>query len=589
MNAVPQTPEWSPSSWTSRPAQQQPSYRDPVALARAVDALGRLPPIVVSWEVEALKRQIAEAQRGERFLLQGGDCAESFADCDSGQIARKLKILLQMSLVLLHGMKKPVIRVGRFAGQYAKPRSTDTETRDGVTLPCYRGDLVNRPGFTAAEREPDPELLLRGYERAALTLNFVRALIDGGFADLHHPEYWDLGFVKHSPLADQYRQIASSIADSLDFFEAMSGSRVHEASRAPFYASHEALHLLYEQAQTRFIPRSERWYNLSTHLPWIGMRTADLGGAHVEYCRGISNPVGVKVGPSMDAAWVQGLVHTLNPDKEAGRLVLIHRMGAKHVDGETARPDRIRARDRRAGAVGLRPDARQHRIDGVGRQDAPLREHPGGTRSRVRGAPRDGQLPRRRALRTHGRRRHRVHRRRPRPRGCRPRQGLPLAGRPAAQLRAGPRARDADRDRCPFGLTWSVKRTPARCQHGLGLGPRDLAPLTRGESVERPRSHCPANQSQRRQADRRRHPPHLPVAALAQFELDPGGGNRLAAADRRVARPQPAGSGISRGWSRAGRPVAEDQASSQGLERLVAWGRPRPAPGNVSRAANPAG
>ncbi len=202
MNAVPQTPEWSPSSWTSRPAQQQPSYKDPVALARAVDSLGRLPPIVVSWEVEALKRQIAEAQRGERFLLQGGDCAESFADCDSGQIARKLKILLQMSLVLLHGMKKPVIRVGRFAGQYAKPRSTDTETKDGVTLPCYRGDLVNRPGFTAAEREPDPELLLRGYERAALTLNFVRALIDGGFADLHHPEYWDLGFVKHSPLAD---------------------------------------------------------------------------------------------------------------------------------------------------------------------------------------------------------------------------------------------------------------------------------------------------------------------------------------------------------------------------------------------------
>ncbi|MDH4167360.1 MAG: 3-deoxy-7-phosphoheptulonate synthase, partial [Gammaproteobacteria bacterium] len=256
MNAVPHSPEWSPSSWTSRPAQQQPSYRDPVALKHAVDSLGRLPPIVVSWEVEALRQQIAEAQRGERFLLQGGDCAESFADCDSGQIARKLKILLQMSLVLLHGMKKPVIRVGRFAGQYAKPRSTDTETRDGVTLPCYRGDLVNRPGFTAAEREPDPELLLRGYERAALTLNFVRALVDGGFADLHHPEYWDLGFMKHSPLADQFRQIAASIADSLDFFEAMSGSQVHEASRAPFYASHEALHLLYEQAQTRFIPRS---------------------------------------------------------------------------------------------------------------------------------------------------------------------------------------------------------------------------------------------------------------------------------------------------------------------------------------------
>ena len=472
MNAVPHTPEWSPSSWTSRPAQQQPSYRDPVALSRAVESLSRLPPIVVSWEVDALKRQIAEAQRGERFLLQGGDCAESFADCDSGQIARKLKILLQMSLVLLHGMKKPVIRVGRFAGQYAKPRSTDTETRDGVTLPCYRGDLVNRPGFTAAEREPDPELLLRGYERAALTLNFVRALIDGGFADLHHPEYWDLGFVQHSPLADQYRQIASSIADSLDFFEAISGSRVHEASRAPFYASHEALHLLYEQAQTRFIPRSERWYNLSTHLPWIGMRTADLGGAHVEYCRGISNPIGVKVGPTMDAAWVQGLCHTLNPGREAGRLVLIHRMGAKNVEAKLPGTHRVRARDGCAGAVGVRPDARQHRDDGSGREDTPLREHPCGARVRIQGAPCDGQLPRWRALRTHGRGRHGMHGRRPRPGRCRPRQGLPVAGRPAAQLRTGPRTRDADRDRRPLVLTvWQF--TPAGRQYGFGFDPRN--------------------------------------------------------------------------------------------------------------------
>ncbi|HEX6571940.1 MAG TPA: 3-deoxy-7-phosphoheptulonate synthase, partial [Steroidobacteraceae bacterium] len=223
MSAVLQTPDWTPSSWTSRPAQQQPTYRDPAALARAVDALGRLPPIVVSWEVEALKQQIAEAQRGERFLLQGGDCAETFADCESDQIARKLKILLQMSLVLLHGLKKPVIRLGRLAGQYAKPRSADTETRDGVTLPCYRGDLVNRPGFTAAEREPDPELLLRGYERAALTLNFVRALIDGGFADLHHPEYWNLSWVGHSPLVDEYRRMVTAIGDAVRFMETLSG------------------------------------------------------------------------------------------------------------------------------------------------------------------------------------------------------------------------------------------------------------------------------------------------------------------------------------------------------------------------------
>jgi 3-deoxy-7-phosphoheptulonate synthase len=332
MTLQPPADHWAPASWTSRPAEQQPAYRDAVALERAVAELSRLPPIVVSWEIDALRRQIAEAQQGRRFVLQGGDCAESFADCESGQIARKLKILLQMSLVLLHGLKKPVVRVGRFAGQYAKPRSTDTESRDGVTLPSYRGDLVNRPAFTVADREPDPDLLLRGYERAALTLNFVRALIDGGFADLHHPEYWDLGFVHHSPLREQYRKLVASISDSLDFFESMSGSRVHEASRAPFYASHEALHLLYEQAQTRYIERQGRWYNLSTHLPWIGMRTAKLDGAHVEYCRGISNPVGVKVGPGMGAEWVQGLCEVLNPHREPGRLVLIHRMGAAHIE-----------------------------------------------------------------------------------------------------------------------------------------------------------------------------------------------------------------------------------------------------------------
>ncbi len=195
MSNAPVLTNWHPASWHSRPATQQPKYADPLALERTVAALSRLPPLVVSWEIEALRAKLAQAQRGEQFLLQGGDCAESFEDCESDNIARRLKILLQMSLVLLQGLKKPIIRVGRFAGQYAKPRSADTETRDGVTLPSYRGDNVNRPGFTAAEREPDPELLLRGYERASLTLNFVRALIDGGFADLHHPEYWDLGFL----------------------------------------------------------------------------------------------------------------------------------------------------------------------------------------------------------------------------------------------------------------------------------------------------------------------------------------------------------------------------------------------------------
>jgi len=337
----PETTAWHSASWQSKPAQQQPAYSDAKALERAVAHLSRLPPIVVSWEVEALRERLAAAQRGQAFLLQGGDCAETFVDCESDTIAKKLKILLQMSLVLLHGLKKPIIRVGRMAGQYAKPRSADMETRNGLTLPSYRGDLVNRPEFTAEGRAADPELLLRGYERAALTLNFVRALVDGGFADLHHPEYWDLGFVKHAQLKVAYQRIVSSIGDALDFFEGISGRGVHEATIVDFYASHEGLHLLYEQAQTRFITRQNRWYNLSTHLPWIGMRTAQLDGAHIEYFRGISNPIAVKVGSAMDAAWLQGLVATLNPQNQPGRLTLIHRFGARDV--ETSLPRAIEA------------------------------------------------------------------------------------------------------------------------------------------------------------------------------------------------------------------------------------------------------
>lgn len=328
----PEIMAWNPTSWQAKPVQQQPTYADSAALERVLALLSRLPPIVVSWEVEALRERLAAAQRGQAFLLQGGDCAETFDECESDQIAKKLKILLQMSLVLLHGLKKPIIRVGRMAGQYAKPRSADTETRGDVTLPSYRGDLVNRPEFTADARAADPQLLLRGYERAALTLNFVRALVEGGFADLHHPEYWDLGFVRHSPQKDAFERVAESIADALDFFEGMSGRTIHEATRAHFYASHEGLHLFYEQAQTRFIPRQQRWYNLATHMPWIGMRTAQLDGAHVEYFRGIANPIAVKVGSGMDAAWLQGLVQTLNPQNQPGRLTLIHRFGAKDIE-----------------------------------------------------------------------------------------------------------------------------------------------------------------------------------------------------------------------------------------------------------------
>src|SRR5580693_9187174 len=337
----PETLPWHAASWQTKSAQQQPTYADSAVLERVIAELSRLPPIVVSWEVDALLERLASAQRGQALLLQGGDCAEGFADCESDRIAKQLKILLQMSLVLLHGLKKPIIRLGRMAGQYAKPRSADTETREGVTLPSFRGDLVNRPEFTPEARAADPQLLLRGYERAALTLNFVRALVEGGFADLHHPEYWDLGFVKHSPLKEAYQRIANSIADSLDFFEGISGRPIHETAQSDFYCSHEGLHLLYEQAQTRFIPRQQRWYNLSTHYPWIGMRTAQLDGAHVEYFRGISNPIAVKVSSGMDDAWAQGLVTTLNPQNVPGRLTFIHRFGAKDV--EKSLPRLIRA------------------------------------------------------------------------------------------------------------------------------------------------------------------------------------------------------------------------------------------------------
>jgi 3-deoxy-7-phosphoheptulonate synthase len=323
---------WHPASWQSRKATQQPNYEDPVALGQVVAELARLPPIVVSWEVENLRERLAAVQRGEGFLLQGGDCAESFADCESDHIAKQLKVLLQMSLVLLSGMKRPVVRIGRMAGQFAKPRSADTETREGVTLPAYRGDLVNRPDFTPEARRPDPQLLLRGYERAALTLNFVRALVDGGFTDLHHPEYWDLGFMRHAPLREAYARTTRSIGDALDFFESLSGKRVHEAMRVDFFASHEGLHLLYEQAQTRFIARQNRWYNLSTHMPWIGMRTAQIDAAHVEYFRGIANPIGIKVGAAMSDQWLQQLVATLNPQNQPGRLTLIHRYGAKDIE-----------------------------------------------------------------------------------------------------------------------------------------------------------------------------------------------------------------------------------------------------------------
>ncbi len=322
---------WTLTSWQQKEVKQQPIYLDPKALGRSVERLSRLPPLVTSWEIESLKKQLAEASEGRRFLLQGGDCAEVFSECESPVIANKLKILLQMSLVLVHGGKRRVIRVGRFAGQYAKPRSDDYETRDGVTLPSYRGDLVNKIGFNAEDRFNDPERLLRGYERAALTLNFIRSLVDGGFADLHHPEYWDLDFVKHSPKAAEYQKLVENIGDSLRFMETLAGRQVGEINRVDFFSSHEGLHLLYEQAQTRRVPHRPGWFNLAAHLPWIGMRTADPDGAHVEYFRGIANPIGIKIGAGMEPDVLLELIARLNPLNEPGRLTLICRFGVDKI------------------------------------------------------------------------------------------------------------------------------------------------------------------------------------------------------------------------------------------------------------------
>lgn len=307
-------------------------YDDGAQLETVLRELSSLPPLVTSWEVEALKQELAEAALGNAFLLQGGDCAESFVDCTAEPIAQKLKILLQMSLVLVHGARRPVVRVGRMAGQYAKPRSQTTEQRGALSLPSYRGDLVNRSGFTLDSRKPDPTLMLRGYERAALTLNFVRGLVDGGFADLHHPEYWDLEFLRKAPQAVEYDRIVESIRDSIDFLEAVAKAKLSRLTRTHFYASHEGLVLPYEQAQTRQVPRRDGWYNLSTHLPWIGMRTAHPDGAHVEYFRGLRNPIGIKVGPAMSEEWLHRLLDILHPHNEPGRITLIHRLGAKQVD-----------------------------------------------------------------------------------------------------------------------------------------------------------------------------------------------------------------------------------------------------------------
>ncbi len=341
VQAVGPARDWEPGSWRNFPALQQATYPDPLALDAALKTLARLPPLVTSWEILALREQIAEAQEGRRFVLQGGDCAESFDEVCAPLITNRLKVLLQMSLALVHGLQMPVVRIGRFAGQYAKPRSSDMETRNGVTLPTYRGDLVNSIEFTEQARIPNPERLLDAHAYSAMTMNFVRSLADGGFADVHHTEYWNLSWVEHSPLADEFHRLTESLGQSLRFLETITGRDVGSLRRVDFFTSHEALHLPYEQAQTRQVPRQRGWFNLGTHFPWIGMRTAALDGAHVEYFRGIRNPVAIKVGPGISRDWLLGLLDKLNPGREPGRMVLIHRMGEAHIEEKL--PPLIRA------------------------------------------------------------------------------------------------------------------------------------------------------------------------------------------------------------------------------------------------------
>jgi 3-deoxy-7-phosphoheptulonate synthase len=335
---------WSHDSWRGRPGAEVMEYRDVAGVDEAVRTLRALPPIVTSWEIERLRSEIVAAQKGERFVLQGGDCAERFADCNAVAITSKLKILLQMSLVLVHGSMKPVTRIGRFAGQYAKPRTSATETREvgGVskTLPSYFGELFNGPGFDATEREPDPARLVYGYTHSAMTLNFVRALVDGGFADLHHPEYWDLSFIRQASLPrerrEEYERMTRTLADGLKFVEVLGERSVDELSRAEFYTSHEGLNLHYESAQTRTVPRRKGHYCLTTHLPWIGDRTRRLDGAHVEFFRGVRNPIGVKIGPTASPDEVVKLCEILNPANEMGKVVLIVRLGAKNIEAKLA-------------------------------------------------------------------------------------------------------------------------------------------------------------------------------------------------------------------------------------------------------------
>ena len=328
------TERWTPQSWRAKPAKHLPSdYPDPAALERVEDELRTMPPLVFAGEARRLKELLGDVAHGKAFLLQGGDCAESFKEFRADNIRDTFRLILQMAVVLTFSGRQPVVKVGRIAGQFAKPRSAPTETQNGVTLPSYRGDNINGMAFDPIERAPDPERLLKAYGQSAATLNLLRAFAGGGYADLHNIHKWTLGFVADSPQGERYRELTDKISESLDFMEAIGVTpESHSQLRqVEFFTSHEALLLGFEEAMTRVDSTSGDWYDTSAHMVWIGERTRQLDGAHLEYVRGIKNPLGVKVGPTVEPDELIRLVDALNPKNEPGRLTLIGRFGADKI------------------------------------------------------------------------------------------------------------------------------------------------------------------------------------------------------------------------------------------------------------------
>ena len=323
---------WEKSGWRNKPRVQMPDYTDMAALKAVEAQLAKYPPLVFAGEVRRLRNKLGAVARGEAFLLQGGDCAESFAEFAADNLRDTFKVFLQMAMVLTFGAKVPVVKVGRVAGQMAKPRSAATETIGGVELPSYRGDIINGFDFTPEDRIPDPQRMLQAYTQAAASLNLLRAFSTGGFADMHHVHSWTLGFTDHDD-AERYRGMANSIQDTIDFMDAagITSATTHEFSTVDFYTSHEALLLEYEEALTRVDSTSGKTIAGSGHMIWIGDRTRQPDGAHVEYCRGVQNPIGLKCGPSMTTGHLKSLMATLNPQNEDGRLTLIARFGAGTV------------------------------------------------------------------------------------------------------------------------------------------------------------------------------------------------------------------------------------------------------------------